>query len=132
MLAEQNVPHHKPSKDYRLSELSVWLSGLDSNCRDRIGGKMNGYGRTKPQTRWSRSGAAHRSVIKLKRLVGLDAGGRDKPGPHLKVRPNDIGEAFRCSATVVRHTRPLQHRLQDVRKVEDDIQFRIQSTYDIR
>ena len=33
MLAGQNVPHHKPAKDCRLSELSVWVSGLDSNCR---------------------------------------------------------------------------------------------------
>ena len=32
-LAEQKIPHRKPSKDCRFSELSVWVSGLDSNCR---------------------------------------------------------------------------------------------------
>jgi len=34
VLAEQKVPHHKPAKVCRFSELSVWVSGLDSNCRD--------------------------------------------------------------------------------------------------
>ena len=33
MLAEQKIPHRKPAKDCRFSELSVWVSGLDSNCR---------------------------------------------------------------------------------------------------
>ena len=42
ILAEQNVPHHKPAKDCRLSESSTWGSELDSNCRYRRGGKING------------------------------------------------------------------------------------------
>ena len=33
VLAGQNVPHHKPAKDCRFSESSVWGSELDSNCR---------------------------------------------------------------------------------------------------
>ena len=32
-MAEQKIPHRKPAKDCRFSELSVWVSGLDSNCR---------------------------------------------------------------------------------------------------
>ena len=31
--AGQKVPDRKPAKDCRFSELSVWVSGLDSNCR---------------------------------------------------------------------------------------------------
>ena len=42
VLAEQNVPHHKPAKDCRSSESRVWGSELDSKCRDRRGGKING------------------------------------------------------------------------------------------
>ena len=42
MLAEQKIPHRKPAKDCRSSELSVWGSELDSNCRYRRGGKING------------------------------------------------------------------------------------------
>ena len=33
VLAGQKVPHHKPAKDCRFSESSVWASELGSNCR---------------------------------------------------------------------------------------------------
>ena len=33
-LAGQKIPDRKPAKDCRFSELSVWGSELDSNCRD--------------------------------------------------------------------------------------------------
>ncbi len=75
VLAEQNVPHHKPAKDCGPSESSVWVSGLDSNCRDRSGGRQSQKANLHVARHFCKLSCWH---------AGRGAG---QPGP---------GEQFRC------------------------------------